>query len=80
MDHKEHGFTLVELMLVVAIIGILAAVALPAYSEYMDRAKRAERFELVQPARQAISAFYDRWGRLPTTNTEAGLPHWQLRF
>ena len=71
---KLRGFTLIELMMVVAIIGILAAVALPAYSDYTSRAKRAERFELVQPARQALAAFYDRWGRFPKSNAEAGLP------
>lgn len=71
---RAQGFTLIELMIVVAIIGILAAVALPAYSDYTGRAKRAERFELVQPARQALAAFYERWGRFPKSNAEAGLP------
>lgn len=71
---RERGFTLVELMLVVSIIGILAAVALPAYQDYTDRARRAERFELVAPARQAVAAFYERWGRFPKSNEEAGLP------
>ena len=71
---KAQGFTLIELMMVVAIIGFLAAVALPAYSDYTSRAKRAERFELVQPARQALAAFYERWGRFPKSNAEAGLP------
>jgi prepilin-type N-terminal cleavage/methylation domain-containing protein len=71
---EQSGFTLLELMVVVAIIGILAAVALPAYSSYTDRAKRAERFELVLPVQQALAAFYDRWGRFPKSNAEAGLP------
>lgn len=69
-----RGFTLIELMIVVAIIGILASIATPTYSAYTSRAKRAERFELVQPARQALAAFYDRWGRFPKSNAEAGLP------
>jgi len=71
---EQKGFTLLELMLVVSIIGILAAVAIPAYSEYTQRAWRAERASLVQPAREAVAAYYDRWGKLPANNAEAGLP------
>lgn len=72
--NKQNGFTLLELMLVVGIIGILAAVAIPAYSEYTQRAWRAERASLVQPVREAVAAYYDRWGKLPGSNAEAGLP------
>ena len=71
---QQKGFTLIELMLVVSIIGILATVAIPAYSEYTERAWRAERASLVQPVREAVAAFYDRWGKFPASNTEAGLP------
>lgn len=71
---RPRGFTLIELMLVVAVIGILAAIAIPAYQNYTTRAKVAEGMELVKPVQQAVSQYYDRWGRLPKDNAAAGLP------
>lgn len=67
------GFTLIELMLVVAIIGILAAVALPAYQDYTIRSRIAEALVLAGDGQRAVVDYYDRWGRLPLNNAAAGL-------
>lgn len=75
MSHRPRaGFTLVELMIVVAIIGILAAVAIPAYQDYTIRSRVAEGLALTQTAKQAVKEYYDRWGVLPEDNARAGLP------
>ena len=62
---KATGFTLIELMFVVAIIGILAAVAIPAYNDYTIRARVSEAFLVAGEAQRAVAEYYDRWGRLP---------------
>lgn len=70
----QRGFTLMELMLVVAIIGILAAVALPAYASYVLRTRVSEAFSLGEEVEKSVGAYYDRWGVLPHDNAAAGLP------
>lgn len=73
MKKVQQGFTLIELMIVVAIIGILAAVAIPAYQDYTIRAQVSEGMSLAAGAKTAVAEFYTQRGTYPTNNTEAGL-------
>ena len=70
---KQQGFTLIELMIVVAIIGILAAIAIPAYQDYTIRAQVSEGINLASGAKAAIAEYFMDSGALPGSNGEAGL-------
>ena len=70
---KQQGFTLIELMIVVAIIGILAAIAIPAYQDYTIRAQVSEGLNLSGGAKAAVSEFTMDRGRFPSDNTTAGI-------
>lgn len=69
---KLRGFTLIELMIVVAIIAILAAIALPQYQDYTVRAKLSEGLSLASAAKIAVTESYQSNGSFPTTNDQAG--------
>lgn len=71
--HKSKGFTLIELMIVIAIVAILVALAVPAYQDYIIRAKVTECVAASAPAKTSISEFRQTIGRWPTNNSEAAL-------
>ena len=70
----QKGFTLIELMIVIAIIGILAAIAIPAYQDYTVRAKVSEGLNLAGAAKLAVAETYDTQGGFRGSNASYGLP------
>ena len=73
MKKVQQGFTLIELMIVVAIIGILAAIAIPAYSDYTIRAQVSEGLNLSAAAKAATTEFFQDRGTWPADNAGAGI-------
>ena len=73
MKSVQKGFTLIELMIVVAIIGILAAVAIPAYQDYTIRAKVSEVLVVASAARTSVAEYYISTGSMPATTADAGI-------
>lgn len=73
MKMIQKGFTLIELMIVVAIIAILAAIALPAYQDYVARAQVSEAMGLASGAKTAVAEYYADRGAWPGTNAAAGI-------
>ena len=74
MKKIQKGFTLIELMIVVAIIAILAAIAIPQYQNYIIRTQVSEGMNLADGAKTAVAEFYNNKGHWPQENASAGLP------
>ena len=68
----QRGFTLIELMIVVAIIGILAAIAIPQYQDYTIRARVSEAVNLASAAKTSVAEFFNTNQDMPTDNSQAG--------
>ncbi|HGO6287377.1 TPA: pilin, partial [Neisseria gonorrhoeae] len=73
MNTLQKGFTLIELMIVIAIVGILAAVALPAYQDYTARAQVSEAILLAEGQKSAVTEYYLNNGKWPEDNDSAGV-------
>ena len=72
MKKLQKGFTLIELMIVVAIVGILAAIAIPAYKDYIARSKVSECAATLGACKTSVTEFYNTKVRMPGNETSAG--------
>ncbi|MBF0179882.1 MAG: pilin [Magnetococcales bacterium] len=70
---KQAGFTLIELMIVIAIIGVLAAVAIPAYQDYIARAQASEGVSLLAGLKTSVSEYYQDKGSMPALASLSGV-------
>lgn len=73
LKNEQRGFTLIELMIVVAIIGILASIAVPAYQDYLIRAQVSEGLNLSAGAKDSVNSYYADRGIWPADNGAAGI-------
>lgn len=71
---KQRGFSIIELMLVVAIVSILAVIAIPVYADYTTRAKVSEGLSFLAEAKTTVTEYYYSNKVIPESNVEAGLP------
>src|ERR1700758_4828603 len=80
MKRLQQGFTLIELMIVVAIVGILAAIALPAYQDYVVRSKMSELEAAMAACKTSVAEYTSTHAGLPTNNTQAGCSTTQTQY
>ncbi|HEY5603718.1 MAG TPA: pilin [Gammaproteobacteria bacterium] len=73
MNKTQQGFTLIELMIVVAILGFLITIALPAYQAYTARAKISEILVVADAAKSSLSDYYMSAGQMPSSTTQANI-------